>query len=164
MRRFIRLFAGTAAALLLTTAAASAQTVELGTQMGGANETPAPGVLTGSAGTAQVFVNMATQAVTYRVEVFNLPSGAVGGHFHVGGPGLAGPIVVDLAPPANISNDFVLTGTVNASALRPRAEQGIRTWEDFIQALVGGQVYVNIHSAVFPGGEIRGQLQVISGQ
>ena len=69
-------------------------------------------------------------------------------------------MVVDLAPPANISNDFVLSGTADATSLRARPEQGIRTWEDFIQALVGGQVYVNIHSAVNPGGETRGQLIV----
>ena len=49
-------------------------------------------------GTAEVFVNLATQSVTYTVNVFNLPSGAVGGHFHVGGPGVGGPVVVDLAP------------------------------------------------------------------
>jgi hypothetical protein len=41
-----------------------------------------------------------------------------------------------------------------------RPDQGIRSVDDFIQAMVGGQVYVNIHSAVNPGGEIRGQLRV----
>jgi hypothetical protein len=39
-----------------------------------------------------------------------------------------------------------------------RADQGIRSWEDFLQSLVGGQTYLNIHSANFPGGEIRGQV------
>jgi hypothetical protein len=53
-----------------------------------------------------------------------------------------------------------LSGTATAASLRARPEQGIRDWEDFIQSLVGGQVYVNIHSAVFPGGETRGQLTV----
>ena len=37
---------------------------------------------------------------------------------------------------------------------------GIRDWDDFIQSLVGGQTYLNIHTAVNPGGEIRGQLTV----
>jgi hypothetical protein len=32
--------------------------------------------------------------------------------------------------------------------------------DDFIQAMVGGQIYVNIHSVVNGGGEIRGQLRV----
>jgi len=149
-----------AGALLLgASAQASAQTIRLTAVLSGSEETPAI-VVTGATGTAEVFVNLATQAVSYKVDVFNLPSGAVGGHLHVGGTGASGPVVVDLAPPPNISNDFSLSGTVSQSALRVRAEQGIRTWEDFIQSLVGGQVYVNIHSAVNPAGETRGQLTV----
>ena len=159
MRRVMMNVAAAAVLVLGTSALASAQTIRLTAVLSGANETPAI-VVTGATGTAEVFVNLATQAVTYKVNVFNLPSGAVGGHFHVGGPGAGGPVVVDLAPPANVSNDFSLSGTVDQAALRVRAEQGIRTWEDFIQALVGGQVYVNIHSAVNPGGETRGQLTV----
>ncbi len=149
-----------AAALLVgASAQANAQTLRLTAVLSGSNETPAI-VVTGATGTAEVFVNLATQTVTYTVNVFNLPSGATGGHFHVGGPGAGGPVVVNLTPPANVSNDFTLSGTAAPSSLVPRPEQGIRTWEDFIQALVGGQVYVNIHSAVNPGGETRGQLTV----
>ena len=159
MRRVMMNVAAAAALVLGTSALASAQTIRLTAVLSGSNETPAI-VVTGATGTAEVFVNLATQAVTYTVNVFNLPSGAVGGHFHVGGPGAGGPVVVNLTPPANISNDFTLSGTVAQSALIARPEQGIRTWEDFIQALVGGQVYVNIHSAVNPGGETRGQLTV----
>ena len=150
-----------AAALLLgMSVQAQAQTVRLTAIMSGSNETPAPGVVTGATGTAEVFVNLANNEVTYTVRVFNLPSGATGGHFHVGGPTAGGPVVVNLAPPANISNDFTLSGTATAANLTARPEQGIRDREDFIQSLVGGQVYVNIHSAVFPGGETRGQLTV----
>lgn len=159
MRRTTKCLIAAAALLLGASAQANAQTVRLTTIMSGSNETPAI-VVTGATGTAEVFVNLATQTLTYTVNVFNLPSGAVGGHFHVGGPGAGGPVVVDLAPPANISNDFVLRGSADATSLRARPEQGIRTWEDFIQALVGNQVYVNIHSAVNPGGETRGQLIV----
>jgi hypothetical protein len=150
-----------AAALLLgMSVQAQAQTVRLTAILSGSNETPTPGVVTGATGTAEVFVNLATNDVTYTVRVFNLPSGATGGHFHVGGPTAAGPVVVNLAPPPNISNDFTLSGTATAANLTRRPEQGIRDWEDFIQSLVGGQVYVNIHSAVNPGGETRGQLTI----
>ncbi|MGE0813204.1 MAG: CHRD domain-containing protein [Vicinamibacterales bacterium] len=159
MRRMMMYVAAAAVVGLGATTDASAQTYRLTAVLSGANETPAA-IVTGATGTAEVFVNVATETVTYRVEVFNLPSGAVGGHFHVGGPGVGGPVVIDLAPPANVSNDFVLAGTVNPSALRARPDQGIRTFEDFIQSLVAGQVYVNIHSAVNPGGETRGQLTV----
>jgi hypothetical protein len=160
MRRTTQCLIAATVLLLGASAQAHAQTVRLTAVLSGSNETPAPGVTTGATGTAEVFVNLADRTVTYEVKVFNLPSGAVGGHFHVGGPTAAGPVVVDLAPPPNISNDFVLNGTASASSLRARPEQGIRDWEDFIQSLVGGQVYVNIHSAVYPGGETRGQLTV----
>ena len=159
MSRTMKCLIAAGALLLGASAQANAQTLRLTAVLSGSNETPAI-VVTGATGTAEVFVNLATQAVTYTVNVFNLPSGATGGHFHVGGPGAGGPVVVNLTPPANISNDFTLTGRVDQTSLVARAEQGIRTWEDFIQALVGGQVYVNIHSAVNPGGETRGQLTV----
>lgn len=159
MRRVTMNVAAAAALVLGTSALASAQTLRLTAVLSGSNETPAA-IITGATGTAEVFVNLAAQTVTYKVDVFNLPSGAVGGHFHVGGPGVGGPVVVDLAPPNNISNDFTLSGTATPASLRVRAEQGIRSWEDFIQSLIGGQVYINIHSAVNPGGETRGQLTV----
>ncbi len=76
-----------AAALLLgMSVQAQAQTIRLTAILSGSNETPAPGVVTGATGTAEVFVNLANNEVTYTVRVFNLPSGAIGGHFHVGGP------------------------------------------------------------------------------
>lgn len=158
MRRMVKYAVAALTLVAATSGQAQAQTVRLTAVMSGANETP--GVLTGATGTAEVFVNLATQTVSYEIDIFNLPSGTTAGHFHVGGPGLAGPIVVDLAPQVNVSNDFTLKGTATASALRARADQGIRSWEDFIQSLIGGQVYVNIHSAVNPGGEVRGQLTV----
>lgn len=147
----------TASALMtMATAEAQAQTVGMSALLSGSNEVP--GVLTGAGGTATVTVNTATQEVTYRVEVFNFPSGATAAHFHVGGPGLAGPVVVNFSVPQGISNDFTISGTARASDLQPRQAQGIGSWDDFIQALLLGQVYINVHSAVNGGGEIRGQV------
>jgi hypothetical protein len=145
--------------VLVSSAKADAQTVRLTTVLAGGNEAPNL-ILTGASGTAEVFVNMATRDVTYTIKIFNIPSGTTAGHFHVGGPGLAGPVVVNLSPPPQISNDYVLSGTVNAANLTARPEQGVRDWEDFIQSLIGGQTYLNIHTNVNPGGEIRGQLTV----
>jgi hypothetical protein len=41
---------------------------------------------------------------------------------------------------------------------RPAA--GILNIDDAIQAIVGGNAYVNIHTTANPGGEIRGQLTI----
>lgn len=134
------------------------QQIRLAARLTGSNETPAPGVLTGAFGQAVVTVNMATQTVSWEIDVFNMPSGTNNAHFHVGGPGLTGPTVVTVGFPPGISNDYRLSGSATAANLTVRADQGIRSWEDFLQALIGGQTYLNIHSAVNPGGEIRGQV------
>lgn len=155
MRRTTQSLVAALALLLGASVQAHAQTIRLTAILSGSNETPS--VLTGGAGSAEVFVNLGRRTVTYEVEIFNMPTVTTGGHFHVGGPGLAGPVVVDLAPP-RVTDDFTLRGEAEASALRPRPDQGIHTWDDFIQALVGGQIYVNIHSTTNGGGEIRGQL------
>ena len=159
MRSITRSLIAAAVLAFGVSATAQAQTVRLTAIMSGGEEAPTK-ILTGATATAEVFVNMATKEVTYNIRVFNIPSGTTAGHFHVGPEGVAGPVVVDLAPPQNISNDFELSGTATAASLRPNAPNGIRDWDDFIQSLVGGQTYLNIHTAVNPGGEIRGQLTV----
>jgi hypothetical protein len=159
MRPTITRLIAAAALLLGMSVQAQAQTVRLTAVLSGGEEAPNK-ILTGATGTGEVFVNMATKDVTYTIRIFNIPSGTTAGHFHVGSLGVAGPVVVNLAPPSNISNDYELSGTATAANLTPRPEQGIRDWEDFIQSLVGGQTYLNIHTAVNGGGEIRGQLTV----
>jgi hypothetical protein len=138
---------------------AQGQIITLTAEMSGADETPAPGVLTGAFGFAVVRLDVGARSWDWVVDVFNMPSGTNNAHFHVGGPGVAGPTVVNIPFPAGISNDYRLTGSANALS-NTRPDQGIRSVDDFIQAMVGGQVYVNIHSAVNGGGEIRGQLRV----
>ena len=153
MRRVLSFAGAVALALLVGAASAEAQTRNFTAQLSGANETP--GIITGAGGTATITLNTATQAVTYRIDVYNMPSGTTASHFHVSGPGVAGPIVVGFTVQQNI---FSISGTATAADLQPRQAQGIGSWEDFIQALVLGQVYVNVHSTVNPGGEIRGQV------
>lgn len=153
--RAVRSLTG-AAMVALVAGSAEAQTLAFTAHLSGANETP--GVVTGAGGTATVTLNAATRTVTYRIDVYNMPSGTTAAHFHVGGPGVAGPIVVNFPVAVNISNDYAITGTATAADLVPRQPQGIGSWEDFVQALMLGQVYINVHSAANPGGEIRGQV------
>ncbi|HUE86064.1 MAG TPA: CHRD domain-containing protein [Vicinamibacterales bacterium] len=158
MRRVLTTMTAAAVLMLTTAGAAQAQVVTLTANLSGANETPAPGVLTGAFGTATVTWNQTTQTLTWIIDIWNMPSGTSNAHFHVGGPGVAGPTVVNIAFPANISNDYRLTGSATSANLNVRAEQGIRSWDDFGQSLLGGQIYINIHSNNNPGGEVRGQV------
>ena len=98
------------------------------------------------------------RTVSWSIDVFNMPSGTNNAHFHVGGPGVAGPTVVNIAFPRQISNDFNLSGIGHGGQPERAADQGIRSWDDFIQSLLGGQMYLNVHSNVNSGGEIRGQV------
>jgi hypothetical protein len=141
------------------TAEAQGQVLTLTAELSGDQETPAPGVLTGAFGFATVSLDVGARSWSWTIDVFNMPSGTNNAHFHVGGKGLAGPTVVNIPFPANVSNDYRLTGSANALS-NPRPDQGIRSVDDFIQAMVGGQIYVNIHSNINGGGEIRGQLRV----
>jgi CHRD domain len=142
---------------LAFSAAAQAQTVTLTAALHGGNEVP--GVSTGSAGTATVTWNTTTKAGTYRVDVFNMPVGTTQSHIHAGAAGVNGPVVINFTVPAGgISNDYGLTGTFGCTDVVVRAPQGINSCEDFEQALLLGNTYVNVHSSANPGGEIRGQL------
>jgi hypothetical protein len=142
----------------VTAVPASAQTFTLTADLTGGQETPAPGVNTGAFGSATVVVNLTARTVTYSVSVFNLPSGVIASHIHVGAVGTTGPVVVPFAPPVPASNDFAFSGTVKDTEFMLRADQGIRSADDMFQAILGGNSYVNVHSQVNPGGEIRGRL------
>jgi hypothetical protein len=67
-------------------------------------------------------------------------------HIHRGPRGVAGPIVVSLTPPGSGNGGFV-SGCTNASAALV-SEIASRP----------SRFYVNVHTADFPGGAVRGQL------
>jgi len=144
--------------VVLSAVPASAQTFTLTATLNGGNETPAPGLNTGAFGDATVTVNMGARTVTYTVNVFNLPSGVTAAHIHVGAAGTAGPTIVNFEVPATASNEFRISGTAADTAFSLRPDQGIRSADDAFQAILGGNTYINVHSAVNTGGEIRGQL------
>jgi len=145
-------------------APASAQTFRLTATLTGGNEPViltgqvVPGINTGAFGDATVIVDMGARTVTYTVNVFNLPSGVTASHIHAGAAGTNGPVVVNFAPPVSASNDFGFTGVTKDTEFILRPDQGIRSADDMFQAILGGNSYVNVHSTVNPGGEIRGQL------
>lgn len=139
-------------------APASAQQYTLTATLTGAGETPAPGINTGAFGSATIIVDLTARTANYTVTVYNLPSGVVASHIHVGPAGTAGPVVVGFSPPLTASNDFSFTGTVADTAFVLNPNLGIRSADDMFQAIIGGNSYVNVHSSANPGGEIRGQL------
>ena len=122
----------------------------------------APAVLTGAVGTAVVFVDAANLELTVEMRAFNLPTGTTASHIHVGAKGLAGPVVIDFPIARGITGDTTLNFRVHdGPAFHARPEIGILTFADAIQAITGGNAYVNIHTTANGGGEIRGQLALV---
>ena len=100
--------------------------------------------------------------MTYRVDVYNMPVGTTASHFHVGARRRGRPGRRQL----HRSSRHLERLRVHRHRVghRPdaRAAQGINSWEDFVQALLLGNIYMNVHSTANPGGEIRGQVVRVS--
>lgn len=146
------------AALAGTAATADAQQqVTVRAMLSGGNEVP--GVSTGAHGVATVTVDRTAGRVDYQIDIFNLPTGIVGAHIHVGPAGVNGPIIFGF-PIAAVgqSGAFQLKGSLSSSELLARETSGIRSFDDAAFAIASGATYVNVHTQTFQGGEMRGQL------
>src|SRR5688500_4808823 len=150
------LFGAAAALLLVSAAPAQAEIINARAILGGGEEVPA--LLTGAVGIADLVIDTETRTIGVEIRMFNIPSATTAGHIHVGPKGVAGALVVAFPIPRDRVGDLSLSFMVNAQNLRPNPMIGINTMDDVIQSVVGGGAYVNIHTAVFPGGEIRGQI------
>jgi hypothetical protein len=160
MTRLLSGAAAIAAAMLISVIPASAQVVTMTANLNGGEETPAP-LLTGAVGTATVWVDVSNEELNVQLALFNFSTGTSAGHIHVGPRGVGGPVVINFPIPTGRTGDLPLTFRVGIAAFVPRPEIGIATMADAIQAIVGGNAYVNIHTSQFGAGEIRGQLTVV---
>jgi CHRD domain len=113
------------------------------TTLSGAAEVPGPGDPDGS-GSASLQLNPGQGEICYDLAVENIAP-ATAAHIHVGAVGVAGPVVVPLAPPTS--------GSSSACAAVAR---------DLVLAILKNPAgyYVNVHNAEFPAGAVRGQLSL----
>ena len=105
---------------------------------------------TNAAGAAQLLYDTATQTFDFDAQVFGITIPQLTGwHIHNAAMGVNGPIVIHLQ---NLGGTWVNSG------------QGIRlTMNDvpignFEPQLFAGNLYFNVHTATFGGGQIRGQI------
>jgi hypothetical protein len=89
---------------------------------------------------------------------------ASAGHIHLGEPGTNGGVSAFLCggggKPACPASSGSVSGTITAADIIGPASQGLAAGQfaNFLTGLRAGATYVNVHTAVFPGGEIRGQI------
>ena len=117
------------------------------TPLRGVVERPEPGDADGS-GTATVRMRRGQGQICFRLVVRDIGA-AVAAHIHAGDAKVAGPVLVTLRPP---NPGGVSSGCVTVA--RTRVAQMLAT---------RGRYYVNVHTADFPGGAIRGQLGETAG-
>ena len=78
-------------------------------------------------------------------------------HLHLGQTGVNGPVIVSLA--AGLRNNS-LGLTVRASDIVGPLAESNDPFRSFLNELVAGNIYLNIHTAEYPAGELRGQVSL----
>jgi hypothetical protein len=128
-----------AAAVLIAGSAGLASAGTVRVKLAGSHEVPA--VSTKARGSAVIVVKP-NGTVTGTIATYFIKG--IMAHIHEGAPGTEGPPIITLAPAPK--GTWVVP-------------QGARFTPHQYQEFLAGQLYVNVHSAAHPGGEIRGQLK-----
>ena len=126
-----------------------------GAHLHGFNEVPS--VMTAGKGSFKAELDRDTNTVAYELSWTGVSATAA--HLHFAQRDVNGNIVVHFCgtggkPACPASGN--LSGTFGAADVT--AAQGLDTFAELLTALRAGRIYVNVHSAAFPGGEIRAQL------
>lgn len=117
----------------------------------GAQEVPP--VATTATGTAAIRLNETRTALTYDITVNGLSGPITLAHFHRGAVGVAGPVVKTITASFTGSTATGVWRDTDAEPLTPA----------LVAEIMAGNIYVNVHTALNGGGEIRGQLDVKAG-
>ncbi|OON70309.1 CHRD domain-containing protein [Hymenobacter sp. CRA2] len=113
---------------------------EYAAALSGAQEVPA--VTTNGTGVGTFNLSQDQTRFRFKVVFSGLSSAITNSHFHTGAVGVSGPVIV--------GTETFRTGNVIEGEITPTAA--------FLTALAAGQIYINVHTANNPGGEIRGQV------
>jgi hypothetical protein len=166
------------AGALATAAAASAAVAFAGgggvaptvqERLSGYQEDPAAISTTGT-GTYDAVLDAKADAVTYRLHYSALAGDVTQAHIHLGTRHQSGGIAVFLC--SNLGNGpagtqacppapATVTGTIRPADVIGPAAQGLApgAFAELLDAARAGATYVNVHSTLFPTGEIRAQLR-----
>ena len=151
-------------AALSTSVPAMAQSFDA--ELDGFQEVPA----ISTTGMGNFHAEVQEEQITYELSYEGLEGQVRQAHIHIGQEGVNGGIVAFLctnqanAPDPetpNCPSSGTVTGTIDASDIVAVEPQGIAAgeFEEVMRAMESGATYVNVHSDLFPGGEIRGEVE-----
>ena len=112
---------------------------------------PENGASTTGSGIATVRLADDNSFGTLSLSYSGLTSQEIASHIHIANPD-SGPIVFSIP-----------LGQVSGEEWTVEAAHHLRTNQDMLDKLLAGELYVNVHSATYPGGEIRGPLLPVNG-
>src|SRR5262245_13921400 len=136
-----------------------------------------PSVSTIASGQFNAKISNDESQIQWELSYSDLEGAVQQAHIHIGNVGVNGGITVFLcsnlgngpagtqpcpAPPATISGTiFAADVSPNIPATAAARTQGLNTGEinELIAAMRAGATYVNVHSTLWPGGEVRSQIQ-----
>ncbi len=129
---------------------AQAAIIKLNASLDGSQEVPSSSTL--GFGTATLFFDTDTNLFDMNLLVNNLTGTPLAAHIHSAAFGINGPVIVNLD-----ASQFV--PTLDLTGLM-RSINGMSFPAVQVANLLSGDTYINVHTAAFRGGEIRGQLTV----
>jgi CHRD domain len=122
-----------------------------------------PSILSNGRGTFTATINKGS--ISYTLTYSGLSSTATVSHIHFAQRGVNSVPFVFLCggggKPACPPDGGTVTGTITAADILAIPDQGLAAG-DFagaVRAIESGNTYVNVHTTLFPAGEIRGQIQ-----
>ncbi len=130
-------------------------------------------VSTPAKGSFRALINDRKNIIDYELRYEDLTGAVTQAHIHFGQQHTVGGIVVWLcqtagtpAPPAVAAltpfcpSEGTVKGTITPAQVLEAAGQGLAAmeFEELVDAIRAGTTYANVHSATFPPGEIRGQI------
>ncbi len=166
-----------AAAALTVGGVALAGGFQFRTTLSSAEEVPPAGVviISTAEGKVKIKVDEKSRTAKYDLKITEPINNVLQAHLHRGASGSNGPIAVWLYPSApplslipGVTEGRLARGEFGPSNLcfsstAPYCTNGVGDWDRFVADLESGNVYANVHTVAYPGGEIRGQLHDHSG-
>jgi hypothetical protein len=140
---------------------------------GGPPATLRGAVSTAASGTFTANIDEQDEIIHYELRYQDLEGEVTQGHIHFGQRHTVGGIVVWLcqtegtpAPDevADVTplcpNEGTVTGTITPAQVLTATGQGLdaEEFDELVRAIRAGAAYVNVHSSLFPPGEIRGHI------
>jgi CHRD domain len=151
---------------LLAAPVVNCQTERFSASLAGENEVPP----INSAGTGAFDMTIRPATITFSLTFSGLSSSLTVSHLHFAPSKVAGGVMIFLCgggnqPACPAATSGTITGTITAANVTGPGGQGITAGDldSALEAVRSDLSYANMHTTMFPGGEIRGQVQRGSG-